>query len=270
MLNSKKNIVSLLFLLGLPVVLLFQNCGQQGSLQVSGGELSANAAQAIADDIPRDVDDEEAPGDGGMVVIQPPQLPVQPPSNPGVVDGPKDSPISSPISMPSSPEDGGSDQPAGSQKLGCDQIEIADIKLSIAEVSSNSSCLNKKRQSNSGRQEQHDDAEFEIVQDDATLSLSKPVLKLRALKSIEVKQLFVRLNESGNQVLGLNNVVMDLVTPSAEQSGLKFQLKKSVQIKTGQEYNLSFEIHAEDQIVANPVKCLFKPVVKSVLLVPTN
>jgi len=285
----KTKMLAVIVTLSFPTMVFFQNCSQQGSLQVSGGEVAA-AGLTAGSDIPKDPVD-----DGGMVIVPPPTAPpaaqppvaVQPPvTMPPVVHPPSANP---PGKLPENDDDedhhhggavvshgdgheGGScddhEHDSDQQAPDCRHIQISDIRLNIESVGLEASCQghDDNRSPAGGRVQ----PEFEVVDQNSTITLLKPVLKIRALKNLEIKDLFVRLSASGNQILSSNNVAMDLVTPSAQQSGLKFKLARAVKIEAGKRYDLRFEIHPEDQIVANPTKCIMKPVIKSATLVPSN
>jgi len=277
--KTKNKIVALLVTSSFPVMLFFQNCGQQGSLQVTSNGLAANSSMEAGSDIPKDPVD-----DGGMVIVPPslppvsqpatssppsvpqdPTSPSQPPVqqppvvvNPPVVQPPAGGAPGSPGQVPQDPN-----VPGTVPKLDCRQIQIADIRLNIDSVGAQEgTCGNKNRNAAGDNR-----PDFEFVDSSSMVSLNSPVIRVRALKSFEVKQLFVRLAATGNAILSMDNVAMELVTPSAQESGLKFQLKKAVKVEVDQIYEIRFEIHPEDQIVANPVKCILKPVIKSASLV---
>lgn len=283
--KTKNKIMALLITSSFPVMLLFQNCGQAGSLQVSSNGIAANSSLTAGSDIPKDPDDDtSSSSNGGMVIVPPP-------SSSPVVDQPTSTPPSSnpvqqppvvvapPTSTPSQPpvvvNPPGSQPPVGgapgqvpqdpnAPAANCRNIRIADIRLSIAGVGQEERTCGGRHNSN-GRGDNAPD--FQLVDANASVSLNNQKIRIRALKNVEIKNIFIRLNESGNQVLGMDNVVMDLFTPSAQQSGLKLQLEKSVRLQIDEIYELQLEIRAEDQIVANASKCIFKPVIKSVRVV---
>lgn len=136
----------------------------------------------------------------------------------------------------------------------CRGISIADILLSVDSVAVGSSGEDSKNSS------------FEIVDVDKTISLNKLNLKVKALKSAEIKEIFMVLNAQGNKILDASGKAMNLKTPSGQTSGIKVQLGKEVSVEANRTYTLQLEISSEDQIVANPNKCIFKPVIKNASL----
>lgn len=275
MYKYKTKMLALIITLSFPTMVFFQNCSQQGSLQVSGGAEVAATGLVAGSDIPKDIPTD----DGGMIIVPPttPPVVVQPPVTvPPTVQPPTHVPGKLPENDNDDDDENhhhggacnGHDHDSDQQGPDCRHIQISDIRLSIESVGLEASCQGHDENRNSAQQRVQ--PEFEIIDQNSTITLSKPVLKIRALKNVEIKDLFVRLSASGNQILSLNNVAMDLVTPSAQQSGLKFKLNRAVKIEAGKRYDLRFEIHPEDQIVANPTKCIMKPVIKSATLVPSN
>lgn len=282
--KTKNKMVALIITSSFPMMLFFQNCGQQGALQVTSNGLASNSSMEAATDIPQDpVVDDTLPNsgsDGGMVIVPPPSMPpvvdqpvVDQPatSTPPVVVAPPTAPPVQPPTAGGSPDQQAPQNPniptipthtpGITTGTDCRNIQIADIRLSIAGVGGDEHTCGGRNRS-SGRSDNSPD--FELVDANASVSLSNPKIRIRALKNVELKQIFIRLNDSGNQVLSMNNVAMDLVTPSAQESGLKLHLEKSVKLQMDRVYELQLDIRAEDQIVANANKCIFKPVIKSV------
>lgn len=271
--KTKNKMMAFIITASFPMMLFFQNCGQQGTLQVTGTDLASNASVA-GDDIPKDpiVDDTQTDtgggsGGGGMVIVPPTMPPVvdQPvtstPSYPQDPNVPAQPPVV--VQPPAGGSSGQAPQDPHVPATDCRHIQIADIRLSIAGVGGEEKTCGGGRNSSRGNHS----ADFELVDANASVSLNNQKIRIRALKNVELKTIFIRLNDSGNQVLGMNNVVMDLVTPSAQESGLKLKLDKSVKLRIDQIYELQLEIRAEDQIVGNANKCIFKPVIKSVKIV---
>lgn len=128
---------------------------------------------------------------------------------------------------------------------GCENMTIADFQLSILSISSS----------------------LQITDEDLTISLGKPSLKVKALRDGSIKQASLVLNAEGNKVLSDDEKELNLKTPSGQTSGLKLQLGKSVNLMKNKNYILKLTIDPEEQIVTNPSKCLFKPVIKNVELV---
>lgn len=133
--------------------------------------------------------------------------------------------------------------------LKCHDIVVSDVKLSVKAVSSGSLGSSSAA------------ADLVVDQAASVLSISQNSIKIKALKSVSLKEVFVQLNSVGNQVLSEKNEVMDLKAPSASQSGIKVQLDQAVSLKEGDSYILNVDIKAEDQIVSNASKCIFKPVI---------
>ena len=107
-----------------------------------------------------------------------------------------------------------------------------------------------------------------LDENDASISMNKLHITIKALKDLShVKHLFMVVKESGNKVLDMANVAHDLKTPSGQTAGIKVHLDSEVNLKAGEIYSLQFSINQEEQIISNPVKCLFKPVIKSANIV---
>lgn len=133
----------------------------------------------------------------------------------------------------------------------CKGLDISDILLNVKSVSANNS----------------KDTSLLIVDENKTISLNKLTLKVKALKSGRIKEVFIQLNADGNKVLSAQNNVMILKTPSAQTAGLKVKLASEISVVVGHTYSIELVIKPADQIVANPNKCIFKPVVKEAYLV---
>lgn len=152
-----------------------------------------------------------------------------------VADGTQDSFIIDP--------DSGSAE--GGAVEGCKGLVISDFQLNSLSINS----------------------ELEIVDEDLTISLDKPTLKVKALKSGSLKNIFLVLNSEGNKILSSNEKVLNLKTPSAQTAGLKIHLSGRVSIEADKYYRLKLNINPQEQIVSNPEKCIFKPVIKDAELV---
>ena len=63
--KTKNKIVALIVTTSFPVMLSFQNCAQQGSLQVTSNGVAAKSSMEAGSDIPRDAVDEGS-GDKGQ------------------------------------------------------------------------------------------------------------------------------------------------------------------------------------------------------------
>lgn len=136
----------------------------------------------------------------------------------------------------------------------CGDIEIQDILLSIRSASTE------------GLSEEKSEGHLEIVDADKTISLNKTILKLKAHKNKTLKELFLGLNPEGNKVLNKDLQVMNLKTAVSKGAGIKVKLDQETTIKEGHEYSLRLTIEQEEQIVDNPAKCSFKPVIKVAIL----
>jgi hypothetical protein len=123
---------------------------------------------------------------------------------------------------------------------GCKGLVISDFQLNSLSINS----------------------DLQIVDQDLTISLEKPTLKVKALRNGTLKHIFLMLNSEGNKVLTSNEQVLALKTPSAQSAGLKIHLLGKVSIEADKHYLLKLDINPEEQIVSNPEKCIFKPVVK--------
>ncbi len=235
MYHIKKNLKTIIAVLAtLPVLFFFQNC-QPGSVSVSDNQSSKLATSGVTTDTFVVVTDDEA----NMVNTMPVDNPVD--GGSGYVSGGKGSghsgaPTTDPDS-PKVPREPGSDD--GSKGSSCKNLVISDVLLNVSSVDS-----------------------FLIIDADKLISLNKPTLKIKALRSEVLKNLFVVLNADGNKVLSSQSEVLLLKTPSAQTAGLKIHLQEAVSVVAGQSYILELVINPEDQIVGNSQKCIFKPVVK--------
>lgn len=136
----------------------------------------------------------------------------------------------------------------------CGDFEIQDILLSI---------------NSAGSEDLDDDkatSHFEITDKDKTISLNKTNLKLKARHDGKLKELFLGLNSEGNKVLSGNLQVINMKTAVSKGAGLKVKLDREIEIKEGHEYSLRLTIDQDDQVVENPARCLFKPVIKLAVL----
>lgn len=107
---------------------------------------------------------------------------------------------------------------------------------------------------------------FEIADANPGLSLNKLSLKVKALQNAKVRHLFLKLDDNGNHLLSESGETLDLKTPSAQTSGLKIHLDSEVTVEAQKSYSLNLVIDLSQQVVMNPVKCLFKPVLKDASL----
>ncbi len=213
---SKISIAATTLVLGLPVLVMFQNCGQPGSASTTS---SATNASIVSE---------------SLLII---------PTSSNNADIQLDDPVLS--------EDNDFDHAKGSVGQ-CDQLVISDILLNIASIGANPT--------------KPDQIGFEIVDSDKSISMDKLNLKIRALKSENIREIILLLSADGNKLLNSENVAMDLKTPSAQQSGIKVKLADEFSVVAGKTYNLELTVNPNEQIVTNKSKCLFKPVVRDALL----
>jgi hypothetical protein len=240
----KKNyIIFSLIVLSLPVLFLFQNCGQQGGINTKNTDLAINSVN-VSDSLvikpidnleqfPNIVDDTQSISNGGSSA----DVRLNPPSDIVIDDGKNSS----------------SRGPKGSIGT-CGKINISDILLKVSSVG-----VANDLKSN---------LSFEVIDIDKYISLDKLTLKIKALKNISnLKEIFILLDSSGNKILSTENVTMSLVTPSAQESGLKIKLIEPISIQANSSYNLDLVINQNDQIIANKTKCIFKPVIQEAHLI---
>ena len=260
----KKNFVFIGLIASLPVLFFFQNCAQSGSIgltdqAVLNGKATTDTLEAVPpkndivlDNIPVDTIpiDYRPPGGstGSGSTGSGTTTPVAPSTHGNGNDTVSHDNPSAGHGESNDASDGNS---KGSVGL-CNPSAISDVLLSIVSISSNSAKPNQ--------------ADFEILDADKSVSLEKPTLKLRALLSGSVNQLFMLLSPEGNKILNKDSSVVDFKTPSGQQSGIKIQLANA-DVVAGRTYVLSLSINPAEQIVTNKVKCLFKPVIKSATLV---
>lgn len=229
MLNlTKSNVALTALMLSLPVALFFQNCGQPGSIASSGGEVALDSIIKTSD----------------VMLIKPPSEQIDSSSSSGPTSH-NDIHLDDPI-------DDDASSPKGSVGQ-CGEFAISDILLSVASISAHSDKPN--------------DVSFEILDSDKSISLDKLSLKIKALKSEKLKEVFLLLSAHGNKILSSTNVAMDLKTPSAQQSGLKVKLEEIASVEADQSYLLELVIVPSEQIIGNKNKCIFRPVLRSAKLV---
>jgi hypothetical protein len=200
--NSPLSIKYFYFLLfAVPLVVLFQNCGQNGSIEMQQVQESIKSGP-----------NEDQQGDN--------------PNSGLIVD----------------PDSQKSVQEA------CSDIAISDFLLKTDLVSSG----------------------LIIIDDEKSISFEKQTLKVKAVRDAKFKHLNIVLNEAGNQVMDHEGRVYNLKTPSGQTSGLKVHLLQEVSVQATKSYVIKFNISIADQIITNPSKCIFKPVVKNVQLIPAE
>ncbi len=90
-----------------------------------------------------------------------------------------------------------------------------------------------------------------------------PVQDLDMPADIIVKGFRIILEDTGNYIVKGDESVCELKTPSAQQSGLKVNLKSPVTILEGASYSMTIDFDAEKSIVlTGNGGCLLKPVLK--------
>lgn len=89
------------------------------------------------------------------------------------------------------------------------------------------------------------------------------LMSLNVSNGSQIREIRLRLEESGNYLLKSNGDRCDLQTPSAQQSGLKVKLPADLILETGYSYNfrLNFDPHKSIVMQGNG-GCLLKPVLK--------
>ncbi|MEK6773834.1 MAG: DUF4382 domain-containing protein [Bdellovibrionota bacterium] len=208
--------VVLCSLSALVISLAFQNCGQQGSVDIE-------------------------PGSAPLAKTSTETMIINPDANDNI--------------MPPHNDDGLEPSDDSKGKGACARISIADILLKIESI-----------RVGSGGSKLGDAIALDEI--DASISMNKLHVTIKATKEVlRVKDLFMVLKADGNKVLDNNTMAYDLKTPSGQTAGLKVHLDSEVSLKAGEIYSLQFSINPSQQIVSNPVKCLFRPVIKSARIV---
>ena len=77
-----------------------------------------------------------------------------------------------------------------------------------------------------------------------------------------ISSLRLVLNPEGNSAVRIDDSICELKTPSAQQSGLKIKLSKSISLEENSDYSLVLDFDVDKSVVINPQKCLLKPVLK--------
>ena len=217
------------------MVFSFQNCGQQGSVAVEGG---VTADKATSDTMV--VNPDGANNDDGN-------------TNSGAHVSSRDEDANC-KDKEHSHGDGQSKEAEDSKSVGsCEHIKIADLMLKIKSIHTQSGAS--------------EDA-IALEEDDAVISMNKLHVTIRANKDIsKLKSVFLVLKDEGNKVLDFENLAHDMKTPSGQTAGIKVQLDSEISLRAGEIYSLQLSIDPAKQIISNPVKCLFKPVIKSARIV---
>lgn len=132
----------------------------------------------------------------------------------------------------------------------CAQLAVSDILLKIVSISSH--------------HENPNEMSFEIVDADKSVSLEKLTLKIKAIKTEQIKNIVLILNTQGNKILTADNVVIDLKTPVNEQSIVRVSLIKEYTVTEGYTYNLVLKVNPNELIAStNKNNCLFKPLIQA-------
>ena len=129
----------------------------------------------------------------------------------------------------------------------CRDVQASDVMLNVDQVIS-------------------DKASFQFIDSDHSISIAKAAVTLEASSSGEVSEIRMILNPEGNLLLGSNQAVYDLKSPSAQASGFEVRLAKPTPVIAGQKYNLQLNIDLSQQIVRAGKKCLLKPSIQAAVL----
>ena len=214
--------------LALIVLFAFQNCGQNGAVTLEPGPALAKSTDTMV------VDPNIANTDGDNAAE----------------DNDMDMDMDMDMDRPDKSDD--KDSHSDKSNKSCNKMEVADFLLKVSSVHSNA---------DSGK------SAIALEEDDASISMGKLHITIRAVKDIKVKNLFMVLKDVGNKVLDMEDIAHNLKTPSGQTAGIKVHLDSEASLKAGEIYSLQFSIKQEDQIISNPVKCLFRPVIKSARIV---
>lgn len=137
-------------------------------------------------------------------------------------------------------------------KATCAKIEVSDFNLSLAKIST---------------QGELKDASITITDANKNVSLDHQEIKISSSRDQNLNHLFLVLNAEGNKILDANNVIYGLKTPSAQTAGLKILLSQGIKLLANKNYILKLSINLEDQLVHNPEKCIFKPVIRGASII---
>jgi hypothetical protein len=259
--KTNNKVASIALIATIPLLLFFQNCGQNGEINTTDSSSLAQTDSfivepAVLTDAP---EVSSTPPALDMPVVAPPAA--RPPAvvAPPVVAPPVTGTPKPPVQVVaqedkhhSSCKEHDNDKHDGQHSAqnndsskhdanSCADLAISDILLKVKSLGS----------------------DIKIVDLDKSISLDKLSLKIKALNSIKTKMLFLSLESEGNKVLSLENVVLELKTPSGQTAGLKVQLSSEYSLKSGQFYIIHFKIDPKEQLVNNAKKCIFKPVLRS-------
>ncbi len=131
----------------------------------------------------------------------------------------------------------------------CRDLAASDILLSVDQVTS-------------------DGPSFTLTDVDHSISIVKATVGLEASASGDVNEIRIVLNSAGNLLLGTNEIVYDLKTPSGQTSGFKVRLASTTHVEAGHKYELALNIDLSQQIVRAGKKCILKPTCQKAVLTP--
>lgn len=230
--NSKSRAVVVYALLALPVVFFFQNCGQPRQSN-SAASTATNLDTANLSVVTDSMFVGSASGSGKSSINNDIQI-----SEPTLNEADQaDSNRSADLSDP--------------KKNKCLGLNISDILLNVESVN----FANEKEV-----------PLLAIIDPDPTISMNKLTLKVQALKSFEVHEIFLKLNSEGNKILSEHNEAIDIHAPSGYTAGVKVKLISDITVVSGQTYVLELTVNPADQLISNQRKCIFKPVIQQAQL----
>lgn len=246
-------------LASLVAILFFQNCGQVGSLAL---QKASEPVGAFTDE--NTPSDENTPG----LIIAPPVTPPSsgqntPPAGGSttgggstVADGgntsggntshhedDKDDEEEAPVTSPVADSDDNSDE---NKTINCGDMVIQDVQLQVDRLEATKGSSSSSALANTI----------------GTVSIHQPHIQFKSLRSEKnVNQVRIVLGK-GSRVLTNQDQVLDLKTPSAEQSGIKVHLDTAIDLVKDKTYVLELNID-QNQLKVNGEKCMFHPVIKS-------
>lgn len=251
--KTYKNIMYLISIAGLltAVTLAFSNCGQV-KFGSSGTTNKVNDVLTVDPGVEGQGGTDVPPGDGtdpNDPTNEPPGSGT-PPGNTGGNDGEDDG------------EDDGDDHdghvchdrpdPRHDGAKGCKFNGIKDIIVNIARI---------EVRGTHGKI-------LEITGDLGETSIISGELPISIAEDIDAVEIRLILNGTGNVLIDNDNKTFDLKTPSAQQSGLKIPFSGKVDLNGPGAYMLKFSLDPQTQVVHAGKKCLFKPVMKLISILP--
>lgn len=227
--NSKSRAVVVYALLSLPVMFFFQNCGQPRQ---------SNNAASTATNLDTT----------SLLPVVTDSMLVGSASGSGTSSINNDIQISEPtLTEADQAGSGGSVDMSDPKKNKCLGLNISDILLNVESVN---------------LANDNDVPLLAITDPDPTISMNKLTLKVQALKSVAVHEIFLKLNSEGNKILSEHNEAIDIRAPSGYTAGIKVKLALDINVVSGQTYILDLTINPIDQLISNQRKCIFKPVIQ--------